>query len=122
MKVYIQDGKTVDLTATKAVLSGGGFIVGPAGEKLFAVAVADIANGEVGAAQTEGVFALPKDGTDAFVEGEAVFWDDTANTNVGQVQKTASGFSPIGTCVKAAGASDTTVWVKLYGDAQTLVP
>ena len=56
MKNYIQEGKSLDLAAPYAVSSGGGAIIG----SIFGVASTDLASGETGAFQLEGVYALAK--------------------------------------------------------------
>ena len=52
-----------------------------------------------------------------FAEGAKVFWDNSAKT----CKATGAGYFPIGVAVKAAGANDTTVDVRLNGDAVTAV-
>ena len=56
MKNFVQEGKSLPLIAPYAVSSGGGAIVG----SIFGVASTDLASGEDGAFQLEGVYSLTK--------------------------------------------------------------
>lgn len=107
MKNYIQEGKTLELTAPAGgVVSGVGYMVGG----LFAVASTTEAAAEKFSGCVMGVFEMPKESTTAaFAEGETCFWDDTAK----QFNETAVGRFPSAICVAAAGATDTTVRVKI---------
>jgi predicted RecA/RadA family phage recombinase len=106
MKNFIQDGKTLTLTAPYQRDSGKGAKVG----FLFGVAVATVANGAEGEFKTDGVFDIDKEATTVtFAVGDKVWWDDTnkrcTNVNTSNLL--------IGVAVKAALAADTTVRVKL---------
>jgi len=107
MKNYIQEGKTLELTAPAGgVVSGVGYMIGG----LFAVA----STTEAAAAKFSGcvsdVFEMPKEATTAvFTEGETCFWDDTAK----RFDETAVGRFPAAVCVAAAGATDAVVRVKI---------
>ena len=56
MKNYVQEGKSLNLIAPYAVSSGGGAIVG----SIFGVASTDLASGDEGAFELEGVYTLTK--------------------------------------------------------------
>jgi predicted RecA/RadA family phage recombinase len=56
VKNYIQEGESLNLIAPYAVSSGGGAIVG----SIFGVASTDLASGDEGAFQLEGVYSLTK--------------------------------------------------------------
>lgn len=105
MKIYHQPGKTLDLTAPAAMSSGDATLVGD----FLGVAVADIASGEKGAMLVEGVVELPKLAADAFSEGQSVNWDDTAK----ELKAAAADKDGAAKCIEAAGASTTSVKVKL---------
>jgi predicted RecA/RadA family phage recombinase len=105
MKNYVQEGKTITVTAPAAVTSGQYVVVGA----IRGVAAYDAAQGEPVEVATEGVFTLPKVAADSIAAGDLLYWNGTACT------KTAgTGSKPlVGVAVKAAGAGVTTVAVKL---------
>jgi predicted RecA/RadA family phage recombinase len=106
MKNRIQNGKVLDYvngTGT-AILSGSLVIFGV----LFGIAVTDIAIGETGAVELQGVFELPK-ATGAITQGAKVYWDATA----GKITTTASTNTAIGAASEAALSGDATVKVLL---------
>lgn len=74
MKNFIQDGKTMTLTAPYTVVSGAGVLVG----SLFGVAANDASVGTDVEAVTEGVFSLAKVSAQAWTVGQLIYWDDTA--------------------------------------------
>jgi predicted RecA/RadA family phage recombinase len=115
MKNFLLSGKCLELTAPAGgVVSGGAYLHGG----LLVVAAADAAATEKYVGESEGVYELPKEATTAvFVEGEICFWDNTAK----RFDETAAGRFPVGTAVKAAGSSATTVFVKLTGHAVAAV-
>jgi len=110
MKNYVQNGKNVDITAPYVVASGGGVQVGDA---LFGVAIADIANGEVGAIATEGVYVLVKatgastDGS----QGDVAYWDNTAK----KVTGVSTSNLAIGKFLADAATTDAVATVRLDG-------
>ena len=113
MKNFIQPGQVLTLTAPEGgVSSGDGVQVG----QLFVVAVADAAAGDPFEGQTVGVFDLPKDDSDAWTEGELVYWDGT------QATVTADGNLCIGCAATAAAEEATTGRVRLNGVAQANEP
>jgi len=105
MKNYVQEGKTITVTAPAAVTSGQFITVGA----IRGVAAFDAAQGEPLELATEGVFALPKLAADNIAAGDLLYWTGTACT------KTAgTGSRPlVGVATKAAAVNATTVQVKL---------
>jgi predicted RecA/RadA family phage recombinase len=112
---FIQEGETVTLTAPSGgVKSGEGFISG----SLFAIAQYDADQAAPVEGGTVGIWSLPKAGTPlTFAEGAAVYWDGSGKT----CKASAAGFYKIGVAVKAAGADDTHVVVRLDGVSVTAV-
>jgi len=105
MKNYVQEGKTITVTAPAAVTSGQYVVVGA----IRGVAAFDAAQGEPVEVATEGVFTLPKVAADNIAAGDLLYWNGTACTKV-----PGSGSRPlVGVAVKAAGNGVTTVAVKL---------
>lgn len=105
---FNKSAEVLDWTnGTGSTVTSGSVVV--AG-RLVGIAVADIANGAVGAVQLTGQFTLPKAASLAISVGDAVYWSGTA------VTKTATD-TRIGTAVKAALSSAATVQVLL--DSQT---
>ena len=105
MKNYVQEGKTITVTAPAAVASGQFVTVGA----IRGVAAFDAAQGEPVEVATEGVFTLPKVAADNIGVGDLLYWTGTACT------KTAgTGSKPlVGVATKAAAVNVTTVQVKL---------
>ncbi|EGO4385290.1 DUF2190 family protein, partial [Escherichia coli] len=83
-KNFVEDGKTVEIVAGANISSGELVQVGD----IFAVALTDIAKGEIGDGMTEGVFMLPKLKTDDMKTGKKVYLKS------GKVQLTNSGSDP----------------------------
>ena len=108
---YSQPGNHVELTAPSGgVESGKAYLIGG----LLGVALHDADESEKYSSAIEGVWTLPKEDSAAvFAEGEICYWDDTNK----EFDESAVGRYAAGTCVKAAGATDTTVDVKLFGRA-----
>lgn len=96
MKNFIQDGDTLTVTAPYALLSGGGCLVG----SLFGVAVSDALISTEVEIKTEGVFDLPKVGSQAWTVGARVYWDDTNK----HLTTTASTHKLVGVAVAAVGS------------------
>jgi len=105
MKNYVQEGKTITVTAPAVVVSGQYVVVGA----IRGVAAFDAAQGEPVEVATEGVFTLPKVAADNIAAGDLLYWNGTACT------KTAgTGSKPlVGVATKPAAANATTVIVKL---------
>ena len=109
MKNYVQEGKTLSLTAPYAVASGAGFLVGT----LFAVAAGAADNAAPVEGVTEGVFDLVKVGSQAWTVGAAIYWDDTNK----RCTTVSTSNTLIGKAVAAvgSGAGETTGRVRLNG-------
>lgn len=106
MKNKIQEGGKIDIVAPSGGLtSGQGVLIGAG---LFGVASTDIAEGETGVIDTEGVFELPKV-AGALSAGDIVRW----NTSSDQVTETVSTFKQIGVVVEDAASGAATCKVKL---------
>ena len=106
---YWQRGETIDYTATDDLANGDVVDL----STRIGVAGNDIATGETGAVHVVGVFEMPK-ATGAVTVGQALYWDKTAG-NITTTAGSAPANTPAGWAVAAAGASDTTVLVKLLG-------
>jgi len=105
MKNYVQEGKTLTVTAPAAVTSGQYVTVG----SIRGVAAYDAGQGEPVELVTEGVFSLPKATPEDIAAGDVVYWNGSACTKT-----PGTGSKPlVGVAVKAAGAGVTTVAVKL---------
>lgn len=109
MKNYVQPGQTLTVAAPYAVASGAGVLVG----SLFGVASTAVGSGADVEIVTEGVFDLPKVGSQAWSVGARVYWDDTNK----HCTTTASTNKLIGVAVAAvgSGAGETTGRVRLTG-------
>jgi len=105
MKNYVQEGKTITVTAPSAVTSGQFVTVGA----IRGVAAYDAAQGEPVEVTTAGVFTLPKLAADSIAAGDLLYWNGTACTKV-----PGTGSKPlVGVATKPAAANSTTVQVKL---------
>lgn len=110
MKNYLQEGRTITLTAPAGgVTSGEGVVIG----SLFGVATKTAEAGETVTIASTGVFELPKLASAVIAAGDAVAWDDTAR----QVNAPGSGRYPVGIAIKAAGNGVVTIEVRLDGIA-----
>jgi len=105
MKNYVQEGKTITVTAPAAVTSGQFITVGA----IRGVAAFDAAQGEPVEVVSEGVFTLPKVAADNIAAGDLLYWTGTACTKV-----PGTGSRPlVGVATKPAAVNATTVQVKL---------
>lgn len=109
MKNFVQPGDVLTLTAPYARSSGQAAKIGD----IIAIATADIANAKDGEWKTTGVFTHAKAASQAWTQGQKVYWDDTAKV----FTTTASGNTLAGVAVLAVagGAGDTTGTVRLNG-------
>ncbi|MDW8130054.1 MAG: DUF2190 family protein [Bryobacterales bacterium] len=107
MKNYVQEGKTLTVTAPGAVTSGQFVVVGA----IRGVAAHDAASGERLELVTEGVFTLPKKPSDVVTVGSLLYWDAAQ----GHLTVTpGTGSKPlVGVATKAAGNGAASVDVKL---------
>jgi predicted RecA/RadA family phage recombinase len=103
MKNWIQRGDSITVTAPGAIASGDLVAIGA----LVGVAADDAAIGETVAISTTGVFELPK-------AAGALDVGDEVQATAGVVEALDAG-ARIGVVVRAAGASDATVAVRLDG-------
>lgn len=107
MQNYVQSGQHVTLTAPAALASGEPFIVGA----IFGVATTTAASGAEVEAARIGVFDLPKATGAAWVQGDKLYWDNTAKN----VTKTPTSNTFIGAALIAAASGDTIGRVLLQG-------
>lgn len=110
MQNYIQPGKTMTLTAPAGgVVSGTAYLIGA----LLVVATNDAAAAAEFEGLVEGVISHAKAASQAWTEGEVVYWDDTAKvfTTV-SAGNTRAG---VAAAAVAGGAGDTTGNVRLNG-------
>jgi predicted RecA/RadA family phage recombinase len=105
MENKINSGATLDITASEAITSGRGVLVG----LRVGVALTDIANGAVGTVAMKGVFNMPKLTTDVVAQGVLLYWD---NTNK-RLTVTSAGNTLAGYATAAAGNGVTTVNIAL---------
>lgn len=114
MKNLNQSGKVMALVAPYDRLSGQGALVG----SQFGVAVSDVLSTVSGQFLTKGIVTLAKTDSQAWVQGDKIYWDDTNkrcdNTVVGPCIGTAAA-------AVAATAGLVTGSVKLK-DAPAVVP
>jgi len=87
MKTYIRDGDRIPLTAPAGgVVAGRGYLIGD----LVVVALSTAVAGATFTAQAEGVIEHAKVSAQAWAEGAAIYWDNTAfnfTTTVGSNKK-----------------------------------
>lgn len=100
MKNFVKKGEVLDYTAGANILSGELVVSGD----LAGVAVADIANGEVGSVNLKGVYKFPKV-AGAVTQGQKLYLV-VADKNL---TTTASTNVLVGVANKAAGSGDATV-------------
>lgn len=103
--IFIQNGKTIDYTATAAIAVGE---VVPM-VTIIGVAQTDIANGDTGTLVIDGVFECPAINSVAFAVGDQLYWDDTAN----QLTKVSTSNTPAGKCTAIKGTTATTAQIKI---------
>lgn len=107
-KNFIQPGKVIDYTAGADITSGSAIVIGV----LLAVALGNIANGETGDVQIEGVFELPKLSTAVITAGASLIWDVSASKFI--IASAATGdLAGCAVAIAAAGNGTTTVLAKL---------
>lgn len=103
----VRDGKMIDLIPTEDI-TGGTLLVLP---NIVAVAATDIKAGELGAAQTEGVFRLPKDAGE-IAQGAAVYVE-TSGDPVSATGDEEAGAIRAGVAWSAAAAGDAFAIIKI---------
>lgn len=113
MKNYVQPGNNLTVAAPYDVDSGQGVLIG----QIFGIACGDAANGAEVDISTVGVFDIAKPANVVFAVGEAVYFDTSAKQAraAGDTDSNSAGDyeAQIGVCVQAAGATASTVRVKL---------
>lgn len=111
MKNFIAVGNSLTFTASAALASGAGVLIGA----IFGVAATDIANGAQGAANLTGVYDLPKTASQAWTVGAKIYWDDAAK----RCTTVTTSNTLIGVAVLAVGgtAGEITGRVRLNGAA-----
>lgn len=112
MKNYIKPGDTMTYTAPAGgVVSGTPYIIG----SQLVIATNTVAVGLPFEGLVLGVISAPKAASQAWTEGQAIYWDNTA-----KVFSSAAtvGFFRAGTAAEAVagGAGDTTGKVRLTGE------
>ena len=107
MKNWVQEGKTITVSAPYDVDSGEACLVG----LLFGVAAFDADSAGEVEIVTEGVFDLAKVSAQAWTAGAAIYWDDTAKN----CTTTASGNMFVGVALAAADNPSATGRVRLNG-------
>lgn len=102
MKNYLQHGDTLSLTAPAGgVVSGTPYLIGAA---LFGVAAHSADAGAAFELRRRGVFnSMPKTTGEAWAEGAALYWDNTAK----KFTTTVGTNTLVGAAVVAALAADT---------------
>lgn len=108
---FVQEGRLIDYTPGVPVASGEVVVQ----VNLLGISSLAIAANVMGSLAVEGVFNFVKTPGVAIAVGEYVYWDDTAN----EANKTSTGNTVIGKCVRDATAGAPTVWVKLGGASAT---
>lgn len=109
MKNYVQEGESLNLIAPYARLSGEGALVGAT----FGIASTDLASGDEGAFQLEGVFTLAK-ATGASTggsQGAKAYWVTASKS----ISAASSGNTLIGVFTATCADGDTTCNVRLNG-------
>ena len=102
---FVQPGEVIDYTAGANIASGQVVLMGAR----IGVALKAIANGETGPVQVTGVFNIAKLSTDNMAQGALLYWDNTNS----RLTTTASGNTLAGFAAAAAGASTTSVNIKI---------
>ena len=109
MKNFIQNGKTITLTAPHDLSSGDALLV----NALFGVACSNALAGEEVETTLEGVFDLPKKTEQQVDQGAKLYWDNTNR----ELTTTASGNTRVGASAKAAGPAEASVAIRINGFA-----
>jgi predicted RecA/RadA family phage recombinase len=109
VKNYVQEGESLNLIAPYAVSSGGGALIGAT----FGVASTDLASGEEGAFQLEGVYSLAKatGASTGGAQGAKAYF--IASTKL--VTAASSGNTLIGVFAATCADADATCAVRLNG-------
>lgn len=110
---FVGEGDRLEVTApTGGITSGQTIVVRSGATGMVGIAVADAAAGETASVDITGIHRVAKDtttGAGVMAFGDTVYWDVAAAKFSTQV----SANVPAGIAAKAAGASDTTVDIRL---------
>jgi predicted RecA/RadA family phage recombinase len=104
MKNYIQEGHSLEVTPSAAVVSGQAALYG----KRLGVHSSDAAASEETVAMFKGVFSVTKK-PEAMTLGAELYWDDTNK----YLTLTSAGNTFVGYCAKAAVGGDAEVLISL---------
>lgn len=107
MKNWVQEGKTVTVTAPYDVDAGDGVLVGT----MFGVAAFDSDSSGEAEIVTKGVFSMAKVSAQAWTVGAAIYWDDSAKN----CTTTSGGNTKIGVATEVAANPSSTGKVRLNG-------
>lgn len=109
MKNFIQEGKSLTLTAPYDVASGAGALIGAT----FGVASNDVLSGVEGVFQLEGVYPLAKStaASSGGAQGARAYWITATKL----ITASASGNTLIGVFTATCADSDSTCTVRLNG-------
>jgi predicted RecA/RadA family phage recombinase len=120
MKNYVGEGKTLQYTASGSDIASGDVVVI---NNLLAVAAVDIADGETGTVNLEGVYDLPKVDSAVITAGETLSYDISVSKFDDNAATAAAG-DITGACAVAMESKgvtvDGTIWVKLTGAPGTI--
>lgn len=113
---YVSSAGAVDYTASGAKTAGDVVVQ----DKLVGIAKIDIANGDLGALATQGIFDVPRGEATAFAAGQEVYWDEngvpegSAALTGAAVDTSAAGTNKfMGLAVAAAADSATVLTVRV---------
>ena len=109
MKNYVQEGDVIPVTAPAAVTSGDAVLV----SQFFGIAVTDAAISTTVQIKTTGVFDITKVSAQAWLPGDAIYFDDAT----GEATTVATGIQ-IGVALAAATNPSATGRVRLNGFLQ----
>lgn len=106
---FWQRGEALDYKNTTSSVIEANTVV--AEGNIVGVVGTDINPGETGSLHVAGVFEMTKAASDDIAFGDLVYFNETS----GEITKTASGNVQAGYAASEAGATTTTVLVKLLG-------
>lgn len=110
---YKQPGKVIDYTAAADITAGSVVKI----KNILGVALTDIANGDTGSVQIDGVFEVPKVSGAVIAQGESLTWDVSAAAFDDNAATPATGDVTGAPAVafEAKGNATTTLLVKFTG-------
>lgn len=103
----VEDSRVNGLVAPRDLSPGEGVMIG----KQFYVCIAGVASGETFTGYKLGTFLFPKNGTNTFVQGAFVYWDDTNK----RMTSTAATNFLVGSSAEVVASGDTEIAVALSG-------